>query len=148
MKRGLSLLLAWAAAIGVLVPMLISAKDDFPFSNYPMFTADRRKVDLTVMLHSESEASVLQGERVPPDWISGQEVIMAMTTLMRASWQGPPGMTRLCDEVRTVARERGQALQALAFVIETMDVLAQVQGEEIPHQRRVLFMCPRPKVVQ
>lgn len=146
MKRALSRCLGWGLSLGVLVPMLVRAGDNFPFSNYPMFTADRSRVDLTVMLHSDSVATLLQGERVPPAWIAGEEVMMAMTTIMRATWGGVPGMTRLCEEVILQADKQGHKPKSIAFVVESIDVLATVRGDEVPNTRKVLFVCPSQKV--
>lgn len=146
--RSLSLLLAWALSLGVLAPVFWASKDDFPFSTYPMFTADRSRVDLAVMLHADTAEQLLEGERVPPAWISGQEVMMAMTTIMRATWGGAHGMARLCTEVREQAQQRGKAPAAIAIVIESMDVLATVKGKEAPHARRIHFLCPKAKVLR
>lgn len=140
--RWVSLAVGWSLVAGVMAPVFLGASDDFPFSTYPMFTADRSRVELVVMLQSDTQASLLQGEKVPPDWIAGQEVMMAMTTIKHAVWGGPPQMLRLCGEVRAQAAKRQVQPKALAFVVEGMDVLARVNGQDVPNQRRLLFMCP------
>lgn len=139
-KRGLSVGLAWALSLGVLAPVFLKARDNFPFSTYPMFTSNREGVDLMVMLYSDDPQTLLQGERVPPAWIAGQEVMMATATIKRAVWGGPAGMNRLCAEVR--AKSEGQSLQALAFVVESMDVRSIIDQVEAPRTRRVHFLCP------
>lgn len=144
-KRWLSLGLAWSLAMGVIAPILLQARDNFPFSTYPMFTTKRERVELMVMLHSEDPSTLLTGQGVPPAWIAGQEVMMASATIRRATWGGPAGMNRLCAEVRSKAKEHtGQSIAALAFVVETMDVRAIIDNNEVPHTRRVHYLCPAP----
>lgn len=139
--RYLSLGLAWSLSLGVLVPVFGKTRDNFPFSTYPMFTSKRDRVDLMVMLYSNDPAHLLEGERVPPAWIAGQEVMMAMTTIKRATWGGPAGMNRLCSEVRAQAEQAGQGSLTLAFVVETMDVPAIIGGKGAPNTRRLHFLC-------
>lgn len=141
--RWLSLGLAWALALGVVAPVVFDGRDNFPFSTYPMFTTNRERVELMVMLHSDAAQTLLDGERVPPAWIAGQEVMMASATIKRAVWAGPEGMGRLCAEVRARAGQAGkQELSALAFVVETMDVRAIINRTDVPNTRRVHFICP------
>lgn len=152
-KRWLSLGIAWSLSLGVLAPVFVKARDNFPFSTYPMFTSNREKVDLMVMLYSQDPARLLEGERVPPAWIAGQEVMMANATIKRATWGGAAGMTRLCAEVRAQATSDAEhqenplesRIDALAFVVETMDVKAVINQKEVPHTRRLHFLCPTPK---
>lgn len=138
--RWLSLGLAWALSLGVLAPVLFETRDNFPFSTYPMFTSNRERVDLMVMLYSDDPSRLLEGTRVPPAWIAGEEVMMATATIKRATWAGPAGMSRLCAEVR--AKSEGEGLRALAFVVETMDVRAIIDKVDAPHTRRIHFLCP------
>lgn len=151
-KYWLSLGLGGCLSLGVLAPILVKGRDNFPFSTYPMFTSNRESVELMVILHAEDSASVVHGQRVPPTWIAGQEVMMATATIKRAVWGGPAAMTRLCEEVRAQAvRAKGRAsegepgLGALGFVVETMNVKAYIHQEDAPHARRLHFLCPSPK---
>lgn len=140
--RKLSLALAWSLSLGVILPIFIEVRDSFPYSTYPMFTSNRERVDLMVMLYSKNSADLLEGQRVPPAWIAGQEVMLAMATIKRATWGGPAGMRRLCADVRAQANKAGQEQIALAFVVESMNVKAYIDKQERPNPKRLHFLCP------
>lgn len=123
----------------VLAPAVLpDARDGFPISTYPMFTADRgRVVELSTVVLVDGAGR----HRLSPEEIGGtDEVVLAAVTVRRAIAAGRVGLDRLCAEVTGRVDRPG----SIEVVTETLDAVAVLRHGAPPIEVRLHRRCARP----
>ena len=124
--------------------------DDFPLSNYPMFSSARgsRSAVHTVL----GVTATGEHETLSPALISGDPwPVLAVEVTAKARRGGPAARLELCEAVaaRVAADpDRAKRYNELVFVTEVYDTHRYFSGDsfdgEDPLSREVLATCPLP----
>ncbi len=129
-----------AALLGAALLPLLTGRDSFPLSTYPMF-AKRRETEVEV----NRAVGVRGAERVslPPEVVASQEVMQAAATLRRALGGGSAAAAALCKDVAgRVARSPAFAgVTGVELVTERWDSVAYFAGKTEPLSSRVRSRC-------
>ncbi len=121
-----------------------SAKDNFPWSSYPMFSFGRPDTHLTL---SQALGVSAKGERFPLDnrLVGGSfEVLQTMMTIQRAIDGGPEFATALCNAIlaRIETREAEQVI-AVELATSSFDTLDYFRNGHRPIERHVHTRCTK-----
>lgn len=138
MLRGRAYVVTLALMALVLSPLL-TGRDSFPHSEYPMFASARPRVSvLSVSYGLDAEGRL---HRLSPSTIGGSiEVIHAAATVSRAIATGDAD--RLCSEIAgRVADEGPDEVVTVVVARETHDVVESMAGEPVPLERDVHAIC-------
>lgn len=141
LSQRLCQVVAVTLALAGLWPLLVPGRDNFPISSYPMFTSRREAVHLSSMAYVTANEALLQGTPVPPAWISGQEVMLALSTIAKAKAQGPQAMNRLCAHVQKEAASAGVRIRQLGYMLEHLNIDEYLSGQG-EGQRELVYTCP------
>jgi hypothetical protein len=129
-----------AVVLGVVLSPLVSGKDSFPHSTYPMFASTPgREATLQVAFGLDAEGTLI---RLEPRTISGSvEVVHAYSTLLRANRTGD--QQRLCEEIATRVATRGpEAVATVVVAAERHDMVTSVAEGPRPLARIEHARCP------
>jgi hypothetical protein len=138
---------AWvvtALVMGVALSPLLSERDSFPHSSYPMFASARgEEAFLSVAYALDADGGLL---RLSPRTIAGSvEVVHAAETIGRSMRMGDED--RLCAEIATRVAARGPS-DAVTVVVarERHDLVASVAGDPTPLETDERARCAVPGV--
>lgn len=146
---------AWALSFSVvLLGAVLSPlardppRDDFPLSNYPMFSRRKDTGDVAVG-HVVAIDGEGRGRPVPPRLVGSEEVMQAHETIRHAIRRGRADV--LCEAVAERVAEAGPSwADAVRIEVRTdrFDALAYFDGDRKPRSGRVHARCrvgrPRP----
>lgn len=138
---------AWGAAgvvvIGLGVVPLVTERDSFPHSTYPMFSTRRgadTAVDTAVAVGSGGEVRRLDPERIA----ATDEVILAAANVSRHVRAGTADV--LCTEIAERVSSSGPAdAVVIEVVTERFDAVAWFEDERAPLERIVHASCEVPR---
>lgn len=132
-----------AVTLAVAAPALRpDPVDGFPFSTYPMFSADRgTTVSVGTAVGVEPDGAA---RRLDPQSVGGgDEVMLAASTVRQAINGGAAATARLCTEI--AARVAGDAsITTVEIRTERHDSLAWFAGDRDPLEVVVHARCPVP----
>lgn len=137
----------WAGVLGlgltllVLSPLL-SGRDGFPLSTYPMFSSRRPEVAwFARALAMDAEG---QTQTLSPSLVVSGEPMLAVATLRRTFGQGPEATEKLCREIAARVAKDAAYVAATRVRLDQaeLSVLGRFRGETDPRQVRVLAECP------
>lgn len=118
-------------------------RDDFPLSNYPMFSEkkDPRVTIQQVIARDGHSADVI----LPPQFVANEEVMQAAATLRRAWNGGPERLATLCGEIasRVGASHRGdlKAAKEVLIVSRSHHAVQYFGGDRLPESEETLVRC-------
>jgi hypothetical protein len=128
--------------VAVLWPILRDPpRDGFPLSNYPMFSADRRRADAQIG-HVVGFSREGRHRPVPPELLGTEEIMQAHQTVQVAIRRG------YADELcrRTAERVRADPahadLEQLEVRTDHYDAIAYFAGDTKPRATHVHARCP------
>jgi hypothetical protein len=135
-------LLAWssvAAAVAVLgIYPVMTDRDSFPLSTYPMFSYPRtttESVDTAVARDAAGRVVRLSPQLIADD----NEVILAGATVSTAIATGHAAT--LCDEIATRVSGHVSGAVAVDVVTERYDAIRWFAGDRTPIERAVQATC-------
>lgn len=129
-----------AVVLGVVLSPLVSGKDSYPHSTYPMFASTPgREATLQVAFGLTADDSLV---RLEPRTISGSvEVVHAYATLLRANRTGD--QHRLCEEIAARVATRGpERVETVVVAAERHDMVTSVAEGPEPLHRTEHARCP------
>lgn len=142
----LSLALAAHLVVGLLVAgpaFRDPPRDDFPLSNYPMFSErkDPRVSIQQVVARTEAGTETV----LPPEFVANEEVMQAAATLRRAMAAGSEALGALCLEIaaRVAASSDADLREAREVLIFSRRVHAvrYFSGDRRPEHEELLSRC-------
>ena len=144
MRPALVFILYAAVAYLVAGPAFRSPpRDDFPFSNYPMFS-ERKDPGVTIQ---QVVALSEHGRRIvlPPTFVANEEVMQAAATIRRAMSAGPAGLQNLCTEIAARVKQSDQAdLQGATEVLilsQRFHAVKYFSESRQPEREETLVQC-------
>ena len=129
-----------AVVLGVVLSPIVSGKDSYPHSTYPMFASTPgREASLQVAFGLDADDTLV---RLEPRTISGSvEVVHAYATLLAANRTGD--QQRLCEEIAArVARRGPETVQTVVVAAERHDMVTSVAEGPEPLARTEHARCP------
>ncbi len=144
MRTLLVVLLHTVVAVLVVGPAFRSPpRDDFPLSNYPMFSEkkDPRVTIQQVVARGEGAAEIVLG----PAFVANEEVMQAAATIRRAMGAGAAGLETLCTDIAArVSASRDSELAAVREVLilsRQFHAVKYFSGDTIPEHEESLVRC-------
>ncbi len=129
-----------AVVLGVVLSPLVSHRDSYPHSSYPMFASTPgREAVLQVAFGLAADDTLI---RLEPRTISGSvEVVHAYATLLQADRTGD--QQRLCEEIAARVATRGpETVETVVVAAERHDMVASVAEGPRPLARTEHARCP------
>lgn len=137
-------------ALYVLVAVLVAGpafreppRDDFPLSNYPMFSErkdPRVNIQQVVARDEAGQETIL-----PPRFVANEEVMQAAATLRRAMHAGPDALAALCAQIADrVAGSSETALRSAGEVLifsRRVHAVRYFEGDTRPEHEELLGRC-------
>ena len=140
MARRLAVTLAVTVVVGLLTP-LVTGRDSFPVSTYPMFSYPRAAettVSYAVSHDGDGES------RLSPEMIGGTaEVVHAAETIRQAVRRDDTA--GLCGEIAQRVAAGDDDATSIEIRRDTYDVIGWFEGETVPLDRSVLATCEVPR---
>lgn len=144
MRLLLALVLHALVAILVVAPAFRDPpRDDFPLSNYPMFS-ERKDPRVTIQ---QVVARAPGGPEVvlPPRFVANEEVMQAAATIRRAMSAGPAALSQLCSEVSERVGRADDPELGLATQVEIYSrrfhAVKYFSGDTSPEHEETLARC-------
>jgi hypothetical protein len=145
---------AWAIGFGstvlalVLLP-LVTRRDSFPLSDYPMFSRHRESSSAKVT-HVVAHSRVGNHRPVPPRMLDTKEIMQALQTAVVAA-KASDTAAELCLRVAANVAEAGEPwsdVDRLELRTDRYDAVLYWQGDREPSRSHVYASCavPRPEV--
>lgn len=143
-ERLFGTLFSIAVMAAVAAPM-VYGKDDFPLSNYPMFS--RKRDPVAKVYHVVGFSSVGNHRPLPPKAVGTDEIMQAWQTVKLAVRRRPHGARDLCKEVAQYAstHEEYDDLLRIEVRVDWFDTQAYWQGNRKPVRTKVAARCPVPR---
>jgi hypothetical protein len=128
--------------IGAVLAPIVYDEDDFPLSNYPMFSHAREPV--ARIHHVVGYSSEGRHRPVPPEALGTDEIMQAYQTAKLMIGRGPDAARALCERTAAyVAAEDSLAdLERLEVRIDWFDTIAYWKGDRTPKKTHVAATCP------
>jgi hypothetical protein len=131
----------WRTVVCALLPLgvlsaLLTARDSFPFSDYPMFATPRpRQVEVVHFLGQHRGGTL---EVLPPTALGTREVIGA-AEIARTALASPARAAELCAFVAG----RVDGFQRIVVRVDRFDALSYFETDRHPIASRELTRCVR-----
>jgi hypothetical protein len=121
---------------------LVRGKDDFPLSNYPMFSRARARVER--FYHVVGFSNRGDHRPVEPSMVGTDEIMQAHQTVKLAIRRGPQAAQSLCEAAaERVAEERDyDDLDFLEVRVDWFDTWVYWEGDRRPRNTNVAARCP------
>jgi hypothetical protein len=143
-ERAFAVLFSALTLVAVAAPLLYG-KDDFPLSNYPMFSKARPAV--ARVYHVVGFSKEGNHRPLPPAAVGTDEIMQAWQTVKLAIKRGAPGSSELCEKaaVYVAEHEEFSDLEWLDVRVDWFDTVAYWKGDRKPRKSQSLARCPVPR---
>jgi hypothetical protein len=140
-ERRFAVVFSLVTAAAVAAP-LVYGQDDFPLSNYPMFSHARPEV--ARIYHVVGYSNAGNHRPVSPEAVGTDEIMQAYQTVKLAIKRGPAEAQVFCEQTaRFVATDSDyDDLEFLEVRVDWFDTVKYWKGERKPQRTRVVARCP------